>query len=106
LSSRFYLHNAFMATTSSGMFKAALIILSFPFVWFEIYQKEVFIQARKIFLLGVISCGLFMNARYIYSAFSIRCESITCPIQKEMFLSSLKLPVFWRLLVPSQYIIK
>ena len=106
LSSRFYLHNAFMATTSSGMFKAALIILSFPFVWFEIYQKEVFIQARKIFLLGVISCGLFMNARYIYSDFSIRCESITCPIQKEMFLSSLKLPVFWRLLVPSQYIIK
>lgn len=106
LSSRFYLHNAFMATTSSVVFKEVLVLLAFPFIWFEIFQKEIFVQARKVLLLGILVLGLYFNARYIYSVFSIRCESIVCPIQKEMFLSSLRLPFLWRLLVPSQYIIK
>ncbi len=106
LSSRFYLHNAFIPTTSTGMYKAVLILLAIPFAWFEIFQKEMFINARKYFLVGILAVGLLFNARYIYSVFSIRCDSITCPIQQEMFLSSLKLPILWRLLVPSQYIIK
>lgn len=105
-SSRFYLHNAFAATTSSEVFKIAITGLALPFVWFEIFKKEMFIHARKFLVLSIVFFGLFMNARYIYSVFTIRCESITCPIQKEMFLSTLKLPVLWRFLVPSQYIIK
>ncbi|HBC73199.1 MAG: Glycosyl transferase family 39 [Candidatus Amesbacteria bacterium GW2011_GWB1_47_19] len=102
LSSRFYLHNAFMPTTSSLTFKALVILFFLPFLSYEIFPSHLLNRLRQCTLLVLLTVGLYFNAAYIYSVYDIRCEAVSCPIQVENRLSQLRVPFFWRFLTPTR----
>lgn len=104
LSARYYLHNAFIPTTSNQVFKFLFILLAIPFVLGELFENRKGLLYLQRATLGlIVGLGLFLNLKYDYSAFPIRCEAISCPIQVGTKLSELKLPFVWRLLVPGRY---
>ncbi len=104
LSSRFFVHNAFMATTDTYTFKVVFGLLMVPFIWLTIKPSYTAIYVSRAVLVGVLMVGLYLNARYIYSVFPITCESITCPIQVGTPLSDIRLPILWRFFIPKQYV--
>ncbi|MFZ2202602.1 MAG: glycosyltransferase family 39 protein [Microgenomates group bacterium] len=102
LTSRFYLMNAFRPTTPTIVFRlvffAALIPSLLDYAWKVSWAKK----ASQIILVAFIGLGMFFNAKYLYTIFEIRCESISCPFGPSIGLSETKLPFFWRLFVPGE----
>lgn len=93
LSSRSYLQNAFNPNTSTYVFKFMCILMALPFIVDELYPNIIMKKLKKIVLICIISFGLFLNARYIYRVFTIKCQSIICTLQpNETKISKLKLP--------------
>lgn len=103
LSSRFYLHNAFNPTTSTYVFKILCVLLAAPFVMYEIYKTKLWLTLSRAVMIGVICFGLFLNARFIYSAYTVKCQALVCPMQQETKLSKLKLPFMHGFPLPYNY---
>lgn len=99
LSGRYFLHNAFRPTTDPNVFRLVYLLLVSPAVLNMIWPREILKQISRVLLLGVILVGAYLNAKYIYSAFPINCESISCPMGPSTWLSEIRVPFFWRWLV-------
>lgn len=96
LSGRYFLHNAFRPTTDPNVFRMVYLLLVSPSLINMIWPKEILKNVSRVLLVGVILAGAYFNAKYIYSAFSIDCESITCPMGPSTWLSEIRIPFFWR----------
>ncbi len=100
LTSRWYLHNAFRPTTPPNVFRAVMFLSLIPALIDLAWKKPWTKKISRAVLICVFVLGAFWNAKYIYSAFAIRCESISCPIGPSTKLSEIRLPFFWRFLIP------
>ncbi|MBU1200467.1 glycosyltransferase family 39 protein [Patescibacteria group bacterium] len=96
LSSRYYLHNAFRPTTPTIVYRLSFCLGLLPLLLNKIWPKKLFIKISRGVVIVVVALGLFFNAKYIYSVFEIRCESIECPFGPSTKLSEVYMPVFWR----------
>ncbi len=100
LTSRWYLHNAFRPTTPPNTFRAVMFLALLPSLFGMIWRKGWTRKVSRIILIAVFVLGAWWNSKYIYAAFAIRCESISCPFGPSIGLSEVRLPFFWRFLVP------
>lgn len=102
LTSRHYLSNAFRPDVMPGVFRAEFFALLLPSLMIEIdkVRENLWNKIAKIILILIIILGLWLNIKYIYSVFPIRCESISCPIGPTTWVSELRYPILWRLLLP------
>lgn len=102
MTSRYYLMNAFRPTTPTIVFRlvyfAALIPSLLDYAWKIPWAKK----ASQLILVAFIGLGLFFNAKYLYTIFETRCESISCPFGPTTKLSETRLPFLWRLFVPKE----
>ncbi len=100
LSSRFLLANAFRPTTPTIVFRVVFLLALVPslleYAWNVKWAKSV----SRVIVIFFLALGIFYNAKYIYSAFTIRCESVDCPFGPTTKLSEVKMPFLWRFLVP------
>jgi 4-amino-4-deoxy-L-arabinose transferase-like glycosyltransferase len=100
LTSRWYLHNAFRPTTPPNTFRLVMLIALLPSLIDLAWKKPWTRKFSRLILIAALILGAFYNYKYIYSAFAIRCEAITCPFGPTTKLSEVKLPVLWRFLIP------
>lgn len=97
LTGRYFLHNAFRATTDPNVFRYTYLLLVSPSLLGMIWDKPVFKGLTRVFLVAVVMAGIYYNATFIYSIFSIQCENLSCPFGPSTWLSEVRIPFFWRL---------
>jgi hypothetical protein len=64
-----------------------------------IFNKNWLKKISQIVIIGVVAVGMWWNIKYIYNAYEIECQSITCPMVPSTVLSRLYYPVIWRFFV-------
>lgn len=101
LSSKHYLSNAFRPDVLPKVFRTEFIFLMLPALIYELnlFNKNFWKNITRLVVIFVIASGLYLNARHIYSAYDIRCESVDCPIGPGNKFSEVRLPYFWRFLI-------
>jgi len=102
LTSRYYLMNAFRPTTPTIVFRLVFFAALIPSLVYYISAKTWTKSLSRLILVMFIGLGLFFNAKYLYTIFETRCESVSCPFGPSTALSETKLPFFWRLFVPGE----
>lgn len=98
LSSRYYIHNDFRPTTPPLTFRFTYLLAVLPSLAFMVWGGKAFKNLSKFVLVAFFFLGIFYNAKYIYSAFPIKCESKTCPIGASTILSKAQIPPFTNIL--------
>ena len=104
LTSRFFLANEFRPTTPPNMFRLIFFLSAVPGLVYMAFRKRWGVTISRAIIITVVVLGLFLNARYIYSVFEIRCESKECPFGPSTVFSEVRLPFLWRLLTPGDSI--
>lgn len=98
LTSRFYVHNDFRPTTPSLVFRFTYLLAVLPSLAYMIWNKDIYKKLSKAAVVIFFALGVFYNAKYIYSAFPIKCESKTCPIGPSTVFSRAQIPPFTNIL--------
>lgn len=99
LSSRYYLMNAFRPTTPPNTFRLVFLLAVLPSLTYYIWKKRWLLSLSRIIIISFLTLGIWYNVKYIYNAFEIRCESMSCAFSESSKLSEVRLPFFWRFLV-------
>ena len=99
MTSRFFMMNAFRPTTPPNTFRIVFLLAVLPALAYYIWKKKWMNSLSRIIAVAFLVLGVWYNVKYIYNAFEIRCESISCPFDRSSKLSEIKLPFFWRYLV-------
>ena len=99
LSSRYYLMNAFRPTTPPNTFRITFLLAVLPSLAYYVWKKKWMLSLSKIIIVGFLILGVWYNVKYIYNAFEIRCESMSCGFSESSKLSEVRVPFFWRYLV-------
>ncbi len=102
MTSRYYLMNAFRPTTPTLVFRVLFFVALIPSLLEIAWKVPWAKRASRFILVCFIGLGLFFNAKYLYTIFETRCESISCPFGPSTALSETKLPFLWRLFVPGE----
>lgn len=99
LSARRYLSNAFRPDVLPTAFRLSYIGLTTPFVLLEskLLNKKLLINIARVVLIIVLIMGMWFNVRLIYNMYRVTCESLTCPLGPDNFISRLHYPIIWRL---------
>lgn len=97
---RYHLHNAFRPTSPPWVFRIVVLCLLSPSLLGMLGRKEMWDRVARMIVVLMIVVGAMWNWRYIYSAYAIRCESLSCPINESTGFSETRIPFFWRWLVP------
>ncbi|MDD4026874.1 MAG: glycosyltransferase family 39 protein [Candidatus Shapirobacteria bacterium] len=100
LSSRYYLANDFRPTTPPNVYRIVYFIALIPSLLSFLNKSTLAKKISRWILIVFVILGFYFNAKYIYSAFEIRCENKTCPFSQSTLLSKTKLPFFDRFLLP------
>lgn len=100
LSSRWHLSNAFRPTTDPWVFRWLVAFLVAPGLVDMVWPSDILKKISRAILIGVIVMGVWLNSKYVYSVFAVRCESKTCPIGPSTAWSEVRVPYFWRWLNP------
>lgn len=99
MTSRYYLMNAFRPTTPTIVFRLVYFVALVPSLIYYLWNKSWARKLSRWILILFIGMGMFFNAKYLYTIFETRCESISCPFGPTTKLSETKLPFLWRLFV-------
>ncbi len=99
MTSRYYLMNAFRPTTPTIVFRLVYFAALVPSLIYYLWKKSWARNLSRWILISFIGMGMFFNAKYLYTIFETRCESISCPFGPTTKLSETRLPFFWRLFV-------
>lgn len=102
MTSRYYLMNAFRPTTPTVVFRFLYFIALIPSLIDYAWKVPAMKKISQFVLVCFIGMGLFFNAKYLYTIFETRCESVSCPFGPSTKLSETKLPFLWRLFVPGE----
>ena len=102
LSSRHYLANAFRSDILPLKFRIIFSSLLAPSLLMEIdkNREDLWRFVTRAVLIGAIIVGIFLNTKYIYGVFPIRCEHIDCTFGPETQISAWHFPFVWRFLLP------
>ncbi len=106
LGNRMLLANAFRDNVHPSDYRNILSLLFVPSIIKTFFENKIIDKICKTFIIGIIIVGIYFNVIYIYNAFEIECESISCPIVPSTKLSTLHFPFFWRFMVlgkPDRY---
>jgi len=99
LGNRRLLVNAFRPNLPVGEFRLLFMGLMAPSLLNTIFNKKFLTNISRVVIIAVIIAGVIINVQFVYNAFEIECENITCPMVPTTLLSTFHLPVLWRLLV-------
>jgi hypothetical protein len=99
LGSRVLLVNPFHQNLQPLPFRIVFTSLMIPPALSLIWKNNVTRMVNRLLIVAIIAIGIYMNAKYIYSAYEIACESLSCPLVPSTWLSELHLPLIWRLFV-------
>ncbi len=99
LGNRLLLVNAFRPNISTQNFRILFSLIMAPGVAYQIFKTGWLKALVKATILIVIVIGLYINTKYIYNAYEIACQSLSCPMVPTTWLSTLRFPFFWRFLV-------
>lgn len=99
LTSRFFMMNAFRPTTPPNTFRGVFFLAVLPSLAYYIWKKKWLKSLSRLIAVAFLVLGVWYNVKYIYNAFEIRCESISCPFGQSSKFSEIKVPFFWRFLV-------
>lgn len=97
LTGRVFLSNEFRPMVEPFKFRLGVFLLVLPAISYSLFKMPLFKKINRIFLIGVIIGGLFLNTKAIYSFFPIVSASKDFPIGPGNFLSEIHLPLIWRL---------
>lgn len=100
LTSRWYLLNAFRPTTPPWTFRFVVLFALLPTLLGYIKKAKWQTIVSRYIIIFFVVLGMWYGAKYIYSAFEIRCEAISCPMGPGTKFSEVKVPLLWRLMVP------
>ncbi len=106
LGNRMLLSNAFRDNVHPSDYRNILGLLLMPSILRPFFQSKVLDRVCKIFIIIVITIGIYINVIYIYNSFEILCESKSCPFGPSTKLSTIHFPFFWRFMVlgtPDRY---
>ncbi|MCL5070379.1 MAG: hypothetical protein M1308_05720 [Actinobacteria bacterium] len=96
LGGRSLLVNAFRSNMTPSGFRLVLALLLMPPIISSIFEKKWLLKLNKFLIIALISVGVYFNVIYIYNAFELECESISCSIVPSTALSTLHFPLIWR----------
>lgn len=102
LSPRYFLHNAFRPTTPTIVFRLSYFFALLPSLALVIWHSPWLKRLSSGIVIGVFVLGAYFNSKYVYSAFEIGCEAVSCPFGPSTRLSETRIPFFWRWFVPGQ----
>ena len=100
LTSRYYLANDFRPTTPANVYRVVYFLALVPSLLYFLNKSNLAKKTTRYILILFVVLGFYFNAKYIYSAFEIRCENKTCPFSQSTLLSKVKLPFFDKFLLP------
>jgi 4-amino-4-deoxy-L-arabinose transferase-like glycosyltransferase len=98
LGNRLLLVNAFRPNVSPLEYRLLFSALISPGLA-EFLQLRYARQVCQYVLVGIVIVGIYFNTIYVYNQFELTCESITCPFGPQTFLSTVHIPVIWKLMV-------
>lgn len=99
LTSRYYLHNDFRPTTPPWNWRIFYLLLVAPSLLYMLWQKKWLMALSRVICVFIVVIGLYLNSRYVYNVFAIRCEMHDCIIGPSIRLSEVHIPFFWRFFV-------
>lgn len=99
LGNRMLLSNAFRDNIHPTEYRNILSIFLLPSILKVFTDNKLLDKICKGFIIGIIIIGILFNVTYIYNAFDIECENITCPIVPSTKLSTIYIPFFWKFMV-------
>lgn len=99
LGSRLLLVNAFHQNLQPLPFRIIFTTLMIPPALSLLWKGKITKMVNRLLIVGIIAVGMYMNVKYIYSAYEIACQSLSCPLVPSTWLSELHLPLIWRLFV-------
>ncbi|OGM22621.1 hypothetical protein A2961_03475 [Candidatus Woesebacteria bacterium RIFCSPLOWO2_01_FULL_39_21] len=104
LSSRYLLKNDFRSTTPPNVFRATYALALLPSLGHLLFKKNWMLKLSKVVIVLLFALGVFFNTKYIYNAFSIRCENVpSCTLGPSTRLSEVHLPIIWRFFIIKNY---
>lgn len=99
LGNRLLLVNPFRPNITPTNFRALFCLIMAPGLAYQIFKTDWLKKLVKITILIVVVVGLYLNTKYIYSAYEVACQNLSCPLVPSTWLSTLRFPFFWRFLV-------
>lgn len=97
LGNRKLLVNAFRPNLPVTIYRTLFVgIMAIP-VLQTVFRKDNLVKITRVIIVGIVIAGFILNIKYIYNAFTLECENITCPMVPTTPLSTLYFPVLWRL---------
>lgn len=99
LGNRMLLVNAFRPNVSPGQYRFVFSTLMFPSLVNTIFVKKWLTNISRLFIVGIIIVGIWFNIKYVYNAYEVECENLTCPMVPTTSLSRLYYPFFWHFFV-------
>ena len=97
LGNRRLLVNTFRQGLVVGKYRLMFIGLLAPSAFNTIFNKGWLTKLSRVVIVLVVGTGMTINVLYLYNAFGIECESVSCPMVPTTFLSILYFPLVWRL---------
>ena len=79
-------------------YRAIFTILMAPSVLYLVLKSDRLKLISRGVIVFVFALGMFYNVKYIYNAFGVECEGLSCPFVPSTSLSKLHLPYVWRFL--------
>jgi len=99
LGNRMLLVNAFRPNVSPAQYRFVFSSLMLPSVVNTIFVKKWLTNLSRLLIVGIIIVGVWFNIKYIYNAYEIECQSITCPMVPTTSLSRVYFPFLWHFMV-------
>ncbi len=99
LGNRHLLYNPFRPDITPTGYRLVTAGLLLPGFLSSIFEDKRWVQVVRLIMVGVVIFGLWLNVIYIYNAYEVACENLTCPLVPGTWLSELHFPLIWRLLV-------
>ena len=99
LGNRLLLVNAFRPNIDPMSYRWLFTALMLPSVALSVFDNKKLKSICRLIIIAVITVGIYFNSIYIYNAFEIKCENLTCPFVPSSDLSTIHIPFFWRFFV-------
>ena len=106
LGNRMLLSNPFRDNVSPLEYRNIMFFLLLPSALYVVVKYNILKKLSKLFIVLTILAGIYINIIYVYNAFELTCENLTCPIVPSTKLSEMHFPFFWRFMVlgkPDRY---
>lgn len=104
LGNRHLMVNPFHQNIAPMQYRIIFSSLVLPSLLSSLIKSEKLITINKLIIIVIITVGLFYNSVYIYNAFEIKCENISCPFGPSIDLSTLMyFPVVWRFFIINNF---